>query len=143
MFENKDKIVIVMELGSRGDLYDYLSERQRISESEARHFFRQIVSAVQYCHRVSNTTPILSSSTLETGRVTGSTIKHVVREHFCQHVIANSLLHVFNEYIRDYVTMPIMWSINYVKTAGYFSSECEQCNLDVYQYNGSVRLVLK
>ncbi|ROL45205.1 NUAK family SNF1-like kinase 2 [Anabarilius grahami] len=51
VFENKDKIVIVMELGSKGDLYDYLSERQRISESEARHFFRQIVSAVQYCHR--------------------------------------------------------------------------------------------
>ncbi|XP_077094252.1 NUAK family SNF1-like kinase 2 [Siphateles boraxobius] len=51
VFENKDKIVIVMELGSKGDLYDYMSERQRISESEARVFFRQIVSAVQYCHR--------------------------------------------------------------------------------------------
>ncbi|XP_067272683.1 NUAK family SNF1-like kinase 2 [Pseudorasbora parva] len=51
VFENKDKIVIVMELGSKGDLYDYISERQSISESEARHFFRQIVSAVQYCHR--------------------------------------------------------------------------------------------
>ncbi|CAM4662798.1 hypothetical protein PO909_027835 [Leuciscus waleckii] len=51
VFENKDKIVIVMELGSGGDLYDYLSERQRISESQARLFFRQIVSAVQYCHR--------------------------------------------------------------------------------------------
>uniref|UniRef100_A0AAZ3P5Y4 non-specific serine/threonine protein kinase n=1 Tax=Oncorhynchus tshawytscha TaxID=74940 RepID=A0AAZ3P5Y4_ONCTS len=51
VFENKDKIVIVMEYASRGDLYDYISEKQRISEREARHFFRQIVSAVHYCHR--------------------------------------------------------------------------------------------
>lgn len=52
VFENKDKIVIVMEYASRGDLYDYICEKQRISEREARHFFRQIVSAVHYCHRV-------------------------------------------------------------------------------------------
>ncbi|KAL4658542.1 NUAK family SNF1-like kinase 2 [Arapaima gigas] len=51
VFENKDKIVIVMEYASRGDLYDYISERQKLSEREARHFFRQIVSAVHYCHR--------------------------------------------------------------------------------------------
>ncbi|XP_072522443.1 NUAK family SNF1-like kinase 2 [Salminus brasiliensis] len=50
VFENKDKIVIVMEYASRGDLFDYITERQ-ISEKEARHFFRQIVSAVHYCHR--------------------------------------------------------------------------------------------
>lgn len=52
MFENKDKIVIVMEYASRGDLYDYIGETQKISEREARHFFRQIVSAVHYCHQV-------------------------------------------------------------------------------------------
>lgn len=52
MFENSSKIVIVMEYASRGDLYDYISERQRLSEREARHFFRQIVSAVHYCHQV-------------------------------------------------------------------------------------------
>ncbi|XP_073721569.1 NUAK family SNF1-like kinase 2 [Misgurnus anguillicaudatus] len=51
VFENKDKIVIVMEYASKGDLYDYISEKQQISETEARHLFRQIVSAVQYCHR--------------------------------------------------------------------------------------------
>ncbi|MEE6492179.1 hypothetical protein FKM82_016509 [Ascaphus truei] len=39
-----------MEYASQGDLYDYISERQRLSEQEARTFFRQIVSAVQYCH---------------------------------------------------------------------------------------------
>ncbi|XP_008578838.1 PREDICTED: NUAK family SNF1-like kinase 2 [Galeopterus variegatus] len=51
VFENSSKIVIVMEYASRGDLYDYISERQRLSECEARHFFRQIVSAVHYCHQ--------------------------------------------------------------------------------------------
>ncbi|KAK2862133.1 hypothetical protein Q5P01_001666 [Channa striata] len=51
VFENKDKIVIVMEYASRGDLYDYISDKRRISDQEARHFFRQIVSAVHYCHQ--------------------------------------------------------------------------------------------
>ncbi|KAI3370093.1 hypothetical protein L3Q82_024892 [Scortum barcoo] len=51
VFENKDKIVIVMEYASRGDLYDYISDKRNISEREARHFFRQIVSAVHYCHQ--------------------------------------------------------------------------------------------
>lgn len=51
VFENKDKIVIVMEYASRGDLYDYICDKQNFSEPEARHFFRQIVSAVHYCHQ--------------------------------------------------------------------------------------------
>ncbi|XP_034388406.1 NUAK family SNF1-like kinase 2 [Cyclopterus lumpus] len=51
VFENKDKIVIVMEYASRGDLYDYICDKKNISEREARHFFRPIVSAVHYCHQ--------------------------------------------------------------------------------------------
>nr|XP_033774930.1 NUAK family SNF1-like kinase 2 [Geotrypetes seraphini] len=51
VFENSSKIVIVMEYASRGDLYDYISERQSLTEQEARHYFRQIVSAVYYCHK--------------------------------------------------------------------------------------------
>ncbi|XP_075945527.1 NUAK family SNF1-like kinase 1 [Anarhichas minor] len=51
VFENKDKIVIVMEYASKGELYDYISERRRLSERETRHFFRQIVSAVHHCHK--------------------------------------------------------------------------------------------
>lgn len=51
VFENKDKIVIVMELASRGDLFDYICDAQPLAETQARHFFRQIVSAVHYCHR--------------------------------------------------------------------------------------------
>ncbi|XP_067110662.1 NUAK family SNF1-like kinase 1 isoform X2 [Osmerus mordax] len=51
VFENKEKIVIVMEYASKGELYDYISERRRLTERETRHFFRQIVSAVHHCHK--------------------------------------------------------------------------------------------
>lgn len=46
-----------MEYASKGDLYDYISERQRLTEQEARHFFRQVVSAIYYCHKVSKQPP--------------------------------------------------------------------------------------
>ncbi|KAM3871741.1 NUAK family SNF1-like kinase 1 [Diretmus argenteus] len=51
VFESRDKIVIVMEYASRGELYDYVHERRRLSETEARDVFRQITSAVHYCHK--------------------------------------------------------------------------------------------
>ncbi|XP_074082861.1 NUAK family SNF1-like kinase 1 isoform X2 [Macrotis lagotis] len=40
-----------MEYASKGELYDYISERRRLTERETRHFFRQIISAVHYCHK--------------------------------------------------------------------------------------------
>ncbi|XP_029012880.1 NUAK family SNF1-like kinase 1 [Betta splendens] len=51
VFESRDKIVIVMEFASRGELYDYIQERRRLPEPEARSIFRQITSAVHYCHK--------------------------------------------------------------------------------------------
>ncbi|XP_038142207.1 NUAK family SNF1-like kinase 1 [Cyprinodon tularosa] len=51
VFESRDKIVIVMEYASRGELYDYIQERKRLPETEARSIFRQIASAVHYCHK--------------------------------------------------------------------------------------------
>lgn len=64
VFENKDKIVIVMEYASKGELYDYISERRRLSERETRRFFRQIVSAVHHCHKVSKLIRAFSLCTL-------------------------------------------------------------------------------
>ena len=52
VFENNDKIVIVMEYAAGGELYDYLSARKGVENEEARRFFSQIVSAIQYCHQV-------------------------------------------------------------------------------------------
>lgn len=51
VFESRDKIVIVMEFASSGELYDYIQERRRLTETEARSIFRQIASAVHYCHK--------------------------------------------------------------------------------------------
>ncbi|XP_028265791.1 NUAK family SNF1-like kinase 1 isoform X2 [Parambassis ranga] len=51
VFESRDKIVIVMEYASRGELYDYIQERRRLPEADARSIFRQITSAVHYCHK--------------------------------------------------------------------------------------------
>uniref|UniRef100_A0AC34QUY2 Protein kinase domain-containing protein n=1 Tax=Panagrolaimus sp. JU765 TaxID=591449 RepID=A0AC34QUY2_9BILA len=51
VFENKDKIILVMEYASGGELYDYVSKNGSLPESEARRIFRQITSAVLYCHK--------------------------------------------------------------------------------------------
>ena len=53
VFENKEKMVLVMEIAAGGELYDYLSERKTLEEKEARRVFRQIATAVFYCHKVS------------------------------------------------------------------------------------------
>lgn len=40
-----------MEFAAGGELYDYLSERKVLTEEEARRVFRQISTAVYYCHK--------------------------------------------------------------------------------------------
>lgn len=40
-----------MEFAAGGELYDYLSERKVLTEDEARRVFRQIATAVYYCHK--------------------------------------------------------------------------------------------
>ena len=52
VFENKEKMVLVMEYAAGGELYDYLSQRKVLTETEARRIFRQVASAVYYCHKV-------------------------------------------------------------------------------------------
>ena len=34
-----------------GELFNYIVERGRMEEDEARRFFQQIVCAMEYCHR--------------------------------------------------------------------------------------------
>ena len=53
VFENREKMVLVMEYAAGGELYDFLSERKVLAEEEARRIFRQIATAVYYCHKVS------------------------------------------------------------------------------------------
>ncbi|XP_075144522.1 nuak family kinase 1 isoform X2 [Haematobia irritans] len=51
VFENREKMVLVMEFAAGGELYDYLSERKVLNEEEARRIFRQVATAVYYCHK--------------------------------------------------------------------------------------------
>ncbi|PVD22913.1 hypothetical protein C0Q70_16173 [Pomacea canaliculata] len=44
-------IFMVMEYVSGGELFDYIVKHGRLSEPEARKFFQQIISGVDYCHR--------------------------------------------------------------------------------------------
>lgn len=41
-----------MEYAKGGELYDYINDRHRLSEKEARRLYRQIVSAIHHCHEV-------------------------------------------------------------------------------------------
>lgn len=52
VYESREKIILVMEYASGGELYDYLNRKKRIPESQARLIFRQIVSAVHFLHKV-------------------------------------------------------------------------------------------
>lgn len=51
VFENKDKIVLVMQNASGGELYEFLNERKVLNDAEARRIFRQVVAAVYYIHK--------------------------------------------------------------------------------------------
>jgi len=44
-------IFMVMEYISGGELFDYILKHGKISEKDARRFFQQIISGVDYCHR--------------------------------------------------------------------------------------------
>lgn len=50
VIETQTDIFLVMELVGGGELFDYLIQRGKLSEVEARLFFQQMISAVGYCH---------------------------------------------------------------------------------------------
>lgn len=50
VIKSKDEIIMVMEFAGK-ELFDYIVQKGRMDEDEARKFFQQIISAVDYCHR--------------------------------------------------------------------------------------------
>ena len=63
VYESESTVTLVMEYASGGELFDYINSHSvhsidhsgnpaGLNESEARRFFQQLVSAVQYLHEV-------------------------------------------------------------------------------------------
>ncbi|KFQ50805.1 Serine/threonine-protein kinase SIK2, partial [Nestor notabilis] len=50
VMETKSMLYLVTEFAKNGEIFDYLASHGRLSESEARRKFWQILSAVEYCH---------------------------------------------------------------------------------------------
>jgi len=52
VYENRKNLYLVLEHVAGGELFDYLVRKGRLSPREANKFFKQIVSAVDFCHQV-------------------------------------------------------------------------------------------
>lgn len=47
----KSKIYLIIELAKGGELFSKIARRGRLTEAAARHYFRQLVSALLFCHQ--------------------------------------------------------------------------------------------
>ncbi|XP_078669713.1 serine/threonine-protein kinase BRSK2-like isoform X3 [Branchiostoma floridae x Branchiostoma belcheri] len=50
VYENRKYLYLVLEHVSGGELFDYLVKKGRLTPKESRRFFRQIISALEFCH---------------------------------------------------------------------------------------------
>ncbi|XP_074164016.1 death-associated protein kinase 3 isoform X2 [Sminthopsis crassicaudata] len=50
IFENKTDVVLILELVSGGELFDFLAEKESLTEEEATQFLKQILDGVHYLH---------------------------------------------------------------------------------------------
>ena len=51
VFEDSKCVYLVQEFWEGGELFDYIADRERLSESDAARVFHQIVSAILYWHK--------------------------------------------------------------------------------------------
>lgn len=53
VIDTQTKLYLILELGDGGDLYDYIMKHEDgLNEHLAREYFRQIVRAISYCHKL-------------------------------------------------------------------------------------------
>lgn len=50
VYENRTDVVLILELVSGGELFDFLAQKESLSEEEATDFIKQILDGVQYLH---------------------------------------------------------------------------------------------
>ncbi|KAL8279348.1 hypothetical protein RQP46_008160 [Phenoliferia psychrophenolica] len=51
VWETKSELYLIMEYVPGGELFDYLVKKGKLGADEALHYFQQIISGVDYCHR--------------------------------------------------------------------------------------------
>ena len=53
VIDTQTRLYLVLEFADGGDMYDYIMRHEGgLGEDAAREYFRQIVTAIQYCHRL-------------------------------------------------------------------------------------------
>ena len=52
ILEDDSKLYLVTEFASKGELFDYIVEQQRVKEIEACKFFQQIIDGIEYIHKL-------------------------------------------------------------------------------------------
>lgn len=53
VIDTQTKLYLILEYADGGDMYDYIMKHEGgLSEDKARTYFKQIVTAIQYCHRL-------------------------------------------------------------------------------------------
>lgn len=52
IIETPSQLFLVMEYLERGELFDYIVQNKRLSESEAVRMFHQLISGVEYIHKI-------------------------------------------------------------------------------------------
>lgn len=50
VYENKTDVILILELVAGGELFDFLAEKESLTEEEATEFLKQILSGVYYLH---------------------------------------------------------------------------------------------
>ncbi|EDO15082.1 hypothetical protein Kpol_431p9 [Vanderwaltozyma polyspora DSM 70294] len=50
VWENNNELYLVLEYVDGGELFDYLVSKGKLTESEAVHYFKQIINGISYCH---------------------------------------------------------------------------------------------
>nr|XP_043891681.1 death-associated protein kinase 2 isoform X2 [Solea senegalensis] len=50
VFENRTDVVLILELVSGGELFDFLAQKETLSEEEATQFIKQVLDGVLYLH---------------------------------------------------------------------------------------------
>ncbi|XP_052527527.1 death-associated protein kinase 2 isoform X2 [Tympanuchus pallidicinctus] len=50
IYENKTDVILILELVSGGELFDFLAQKESLSEEEATRFIKQILDGVNYLH---------------------------------------------------------------------------------------------